>query len=175
LEDTGSIEKGEGETERRIDKKVKNEDTREVRTPIDRDDVTHHQPPPFDWTTDVEQLTSSVPVLFTNSTPAEHVDMSNKPAYITSDNSTPTLGADTVADTTPTDPVSAAITQANPALAEPIRTAVTVSINTSNNPVIYPPRDFSGLRSGARNPWGSISHRRHRFHPVRDHLFSPAE
>ena len=34
--------------------------------------------------------------------------------------------------------------------------------------VTYPPRDFSGLRSGSQNPWGSIKHRRHRSHPPRD-------
>jgi hypothetical protein len=34
--------------------------------------------------------------------------------------------------------------------------------------VTYPPRDFSGLRSGSKNPWGSIKHRRHRSHPPRD-------
>jgi hypothetical protein len=34
--------------------------------------------------------------------------------------------------------------------------------------VMYPPRDFSGLRSGSQNPGGSIKHRRHRSHPPRD-------
>jgi hypothetical protein len=40
---------------------------------------------------------------------------------------------------------------------------------------VHPPRDLSSLKSGTRNPWGSINHRRRRFHPPRDHPFSPAE
>jgi hypothetical protein len=35
-------------------------------------------------------------------------------------------------------------------------------------PTAHPPRDLSGLRSGVRNPWGSLSHRRQHPYPPRN-------
>jgi hypothetical protein len=56
LEDTESIEKGEGETERRIDEKVKNEDTKEVHPQAGEDNATCCQSTPFDWATETDEL-----------------------------------------------------------------------------------------------------------------------
>jgi hypothetical protein len=130
-----------------------------------------------------------------NPTPA----VSTQPALATTDNPAPApaMGANPVTDTLPTASVPTSfvnraptehasytpITRANRANLSP--SPVIHSPQHSNSPspitptipapIIHGPRDLSGLQSGVRNPWGSINHRRRRFHPPRDHLFSPAE
>jgi hypothetical protein len=156
---------------------------REVRTQTGRDDAMCHQPTPFDWATDVEQSISPVPI--------EHIDLlpfvSNQPAHVTTDNPTPAVGVDTVTDTTPTDPVFAAITPTNPAPILPLGCAPVAfltpaarvqqdlstlcsdmpnSWGTLHHHYSHPPRDFSSLRSGNPNPWSSLRYRNRRSYPL---------
>jgi hypothetical protein len=57
----------------------------------------------------------------------------------------------------------------NPNLA-PVRFAhantIPVAPVASSTPIVHGPCDFSGLRLGKENPWGSIRHRHHRSHPL---------
>jgi hypothetical protein len=104
-----SIEKGEQETQRRIDEErvVKNKDMKAICTQIDKDDATHHQSTPFDWATDVDVSFGPVPTSFVDCAPAECASCTlttrtdcddlipsvgnNKPTYITTNNPAPIL------------------------------------------------------------------------------------
>ena len=133
--------------------------------------------------------TNCTPIAQTNR--ANHLpSVSNKLAHVTTDNSTPGVSVDPIANTIPI--AAGPITSITP-LAEPIRIPVAASINIfvdpseimpvqpvntfvstatafpSTPPVTYPPRDFSSLRSGTRNPWGSLRHRNRRSYPLHSH------
>lgn len=156
LENTESIAKGEGETERRIDEEtmVKHEDMKEVRAQTGEDDMTRRQPTPFDWAMDVDKSMSPVPAMFPERAAAEHVDLlpsvSNQPTHIPTDNPAPAMH------------ISATSRQ-------PAPTAELVPVDAPRpKPIVHSLRDISGLRSNARNPWSSMCHRRLPSHPPRD-------
>ena len=70
-----SVEKGEPETERRIDeeKAVKNDDTRTMCTRTDKANVTRHQSVAFDWATNIDESPGPVPT-FVDRGLAKYID-----------------------------------------------------------------------------------------------------
>jgi hypothetical protein len=111
-----------------------------------------------------------VPSALNDLTPTTHVDavitlVPNKsidPAIIALDDPTP------ITPIAPITPVLVANVLIDTTPAAPTGTSPIVPIIRASPPLIaHGPRDISGLRLDARNPWGSIRHRHHRSRPVR--------
>jgi hypothetical protein len=170
-----SIEKEKGKTERRIDEKkeAKTKDTNEVYTAKQaaNDDTAHQQPSTFDWATEVDVSDGLSPV-----TPDNLIPVSlNYPALITPVNpDSGEITADFIhpesIGATPSNPEPAPIhfVHASTVLVDPILAAFTkhspIAPVSSIPPITHKPRNFSTLRSGKQNPWGSLNHRRRHPH-----------
>jgi hypothetical protein len=124
-------------------------------------------PPPSDyatnttlnWATNIDESIGPVPSAsdFRPTTPSQLVCAPSEPT-VTPPND------DVATETIPVEPTPAA-----PILLDNRITTAHVDAFV-NTPAIYailahPPRDLSGLKSGMRNPWGSLNHRNRRAHP----------
>jgi hypothetical protein len=147
---------------------VGNEDRKKVRTQTGEDDATRRQPTPFDWATDVDVSDGLSPVAMSDTTTLEpaaidHLPVSNQPANVTTDSPTP-VELDKHAPCLPDDTV----TPPQPVRTPPKPTVTPPNVSPSILPVTYPPRDFSSLHTGTKNPWGSIQRRCDHSYPPRD-------
>src|ERR1700683_768203 len=138
----------------------------EVCTQMGKANETNRQSMPVDWATDVDELMSPVPTMFPERAAAEHVDLlpsvSNQPAHIPTNNTTPAMGANPISNTIPVAPTS--ITRNNLGINPTPTVLVTPSL-----PMVHGPHDLSALRSGMNDPSSSIKHcRRHIAHPLCD-------
>jgi hypothetical protein len=154
--ETSTKEKSEREEDDKIEGRIEEKEQNEEN--VANDGATRRKSTPFDWAADVDASVGVCPIVTDDNVPEVSaipvsVELDN-PIPIAPNKSAPTVHVSAVVAPVPDesiDPVPISLVETS---------AIIPTVSTS--PIMRGPRDFSTLRSGKQNPWGSLNHRRRR-------------